>query len=800
MNLPFHAVFDGFTINSEHGLSSRDHGNIDLTPKELAALSLLIQHSGQLVTKEELIRVVWNGQQVSDMSIARCISVIKSRLKRCSPGYEAPIKTEYGRGYRFVGEVEVHPSVFVTPESFSALINSTSDFIAVKDGKGRWLKVNQSGIELFDLWDKPWQGKTDLELADLSPLEFREGFLACIASDEKAWQAGKPTASREVVCCYQTERIFEVVKTPLLTPTGERNLLVIMGRDVTAQVRAEEQARLSAMVFANSQEAVVITDAENRILSVNRAFTLVTGYSEEEVLGQNPRIFASGRHPVEFYRVMWQQIDQEGTWRGEIWDRRKNGEIYPKWLDISAVHDDDGRLTNYIAIFSDISERKAAEEQLQFMAYHDPLTRLPNRFLLRDRFNQAIAIAGRDSSFVALLFLDLDQFKTVNDTLGHEIGDQLLLAVAERLNDCVRETDTVSRLGGDEFAVLLTSVQDVGVVAKIAQKILDRLMDEFHVDDRLLITSSSIGIGLFPNDCGDFDTMLKLAEAAMYDAKNSGRNTYRFYTEQMNVNALERLHMQSDLRQALKLGEFLLYYQPQFDLKNGRLVGVEALIRWNRADDQFVPPGKFIPIAEATGLIVPIGEWVLREACRQHRAWMQMGFEPFVVAVNISALQFRRGNIVETILDTLRETGMNAQHLELELTESILIHEVEQVLEVIRKLKAIGLRLSIDDFGTGYSSLTYLKRFAVDKLKIDQSFVRNLPIDEDDITIAQSIIQLGHSLKLQTIAEGVETREQAEFLEQAGCDEVQGYYFSRPLPASELEQLLRRKQVEALIK
>ena len=513
------------------------------------------------------------------------------------------------------------------------------------------------------------------------------------------------------------------------------------------------------------------------------------------MIGKNPRILSSGRQSKEFYQALWRQLEIEGSWRGEIWNRNKNGRIYPEWLDISMVRDQNGLVTHHIAIFSDITQRKETEQQLEFLAYHDPLTRLPNRLLLRDRFDKAAAASMRNETMAALLFLDLDQFKNVNDTLGHEIGDLLLLGVAERLSACVRDTDTISRLGGDEFVILLPELQDVSTVSTVAQKVLEHLADPFDIRGHILNTSFSIGIGLYPDDGTDFDTLLKLADAAMYYAKDCGRNTYRFYTEQMNIHAMERMQLQNNLHQALKQQEFVLHYQPQLDLASGQMIGVEALIRWKSPELGLVSPAKFIPAAEDCGLIVPIGEWVLREACRQNRLWQNAGFEPFAVAVNLSALQFRRGGIVETIVDILKETRLDPMWLELELTESILIQNVDYVLGVIKKLKKIGIRLSIDDFGTGYSSLTYLKRFAVDKLKVDQSFVRNMTVDPDDAAIVHSVIQLGHSLKLKIVAEGVETREQAESLLNEGCDQVQGYLYSHPVPADEITKFLEESEL-----
>jgi diguanylate cyclase (GGDEF)-like protein/PAS domain S-box-containing protein len=793
----FHAGFGKFRIDSDLGVIHEVKGMLSYQPKELAALCLLVQHAGNLVSKEQLIEIVWQGKPASDESIARCISAIKSRLREACADADTLIKTEYGRGYRFTGSVTSKES-YLSDENFYALINASPDFIAVKGAEGRWQVLNKAAIEVYGLENLPWQGKTDAELAELVRPEFRDSLLACVESDEVAWLAGKPVETMVAVHFPEIgERVFEVCKSPLFDAQGERRSLVILGRDVTERIRSEEQSSLFSLVLSNTNEAVAITDASNRILLVNHAFEQITGYSAKEVVGRNPSILSSGRHDQDFYNALWHQLRTEGIWRGEIWDRRKNGEIYPKWLDISTVRDGTGKVTNFIGIFSDISDRKAIEAQLQFLAYHDPLTKLPNRLLLRDRFEQARHSVARDDveSWVAMLFLDLDQFKSINDTLGHVLGDQLLLGVAERLKCCVRETDTISRLGGDEFVILLADVTDLGIVSVVAQKILDRLEDPFDIHGHVLNTSFSIGIGIYPEDGEDFDTLMKVADTAMYYAKDAGRNAYRFYTEQMNIQAMERLHLKNDLHQALKNDEFILHYQPQLDLADGRVVGLEALIRWNSPEHGLVMPGKFIPVAEESGLIVQIGEWVLREVCRQQRLWQDAGFEPRTVAVNLSAIQFRRGDIANTVTNIVRSAGIAPQWLELELTESILIQDVERTLSMVEQLKAAGISLSIDDFGTGYSSLAYLKRFKVDKLKIDQSFIRNIEVDPDDAAIVRSIIQMAHGLNLLVIAEGVESDKQLAILRNYGCDEVQGYFFSHPLPAEKVVRFLEECRV-----
>ena len=438
----------------------------------------------------------------------------------------------------------------------------------------------------------------------------------------------------------------------------------------------------------------------------------------------------------------------------------------------------------------DVTERMLAKERIQFLAHHDALTGLPNRILLRDRFEQALHYAERGKARVAMLFLDLDNFKIVNDTLGHATGDSLLQALVSRISRCVRETDTVSRQGGDEFILLLNDIPDIESVERVANAILGELAEPIEIEGRILNTSCSIGVSLYPEDGHDFDTLMQKADAAMYNAKEAGRSTYRFFNEEMNLSAHEHLLLQNRLYQALTRGEFSLVYQPQLELGTGRVFGVEALLRWYSPELGHIPPGRFIRVAEDSGIIVPIGAWVLQEACRQVKAWQAAGLPELSVAVNLSALQFRRGNLIETVASALRESGIAPHLLELELTESILLQDVEHTLTTVRQLKALGVRLSIDDFGTGYSSLSYLKRFTVDKLKIDQSFVRDISTDPDDAAIVRAIIQLANSLRLGTIAEGVETTEQLEFLQREGCLEIQGYFFSHPLAAENLRAFL----------
>ncbi len=610
---------------------------------------------------------------------------------------------------------------------------------------------------------------------------------------ERWLQEGVPVPASELELLRKDGSLAPVYSSHVML-SNERGLqeLYCLDVDLSERKRAEQELRLAAQVFENSREAIMITDAQTHILSVNRAFSDLTGYAAAEVVGHTPRLLASGRHDRDFYQQLWQALVATGHWQGEIWNRRRNGEIYPQWLSISAVCDSQRQLTHYVGIFSDLSERKASAERIEFLAHHDALTALPDRLLLHDRLARALSLAEHNRSSVALLILDLDRFKLVNDSLGHELGDQLLQMVASRLRQRLRETDTISRQGGDEFLILLPDAGQEGA-SRVARDLLECLNGQsWRVADHSLGVTASIGISLYPDTGQDRDTLLRQAGTALTYAKNGGGNAYRFFAAGMNVNTLERLQLETGLREALERGEFLLHYQPRIDLATGRIVGAEALLRWRHPERGLVPPGQFIPAAEDSGLIIPIGTWVLREACRQAHVWQQAGLPRITVAVNLSALQFQRSELLDTIQAALAESGLAPEHLELELTESILIQDAAGALTTVQQLRATGLKLSIDDFGTGYSSLGYLQKLAVQALKIDQSFVRGLTGDADSAAIVRAVIQLAHSLKLVTVAEGVETDAQFAFLRNHGCDQVQGYYFSRPVPAEEFARLLAR--------
>jgi diguanylate cyclase (GGDEF)-like protein len=500
-----------------------------------------------------------------------------------------------------------------------------------------------------------------------------------------------------------------------------------------------------------------------------------------------PPLFERGTHIDE----MLQALDIGGDWSGEVEWISKDGNLCYEWVTVTKVLDERGEITNYIIIFSDISEKKRAEEHIQYLAFYDPLTNLPNRVLLEDRVNQIIATAKRENSRAAVIFIDLDHFKTINDSLGHQAGDKILIEVSKRLKRSVREQDTVARQSGDEFIIVLPSLNTAADAAFVTEKILEELTLPYYIGDNEFRLTASIGVSIYPEDGDNFSRLVMNADAAMYHAKESGRNNTQFFVDEMNRRAAELLALETRLRRAIEREEFELHYQPQVDLQSGDIVSLEALVRWRDPEHGMISPAEFIPVAEERNLIDAIGHWVLREACRQNRAWQDAGLPKLAVAVNISAVQFRRRDLVQEIADVLRETGLDARYLELEVTETTVMHDAEQLIWTLEQLRALGVHLAIDDFGTGYSSLSYLKRFAIDKIKIDRSFIRDIPADQDDHSIVRAIIGLGKQLNLIVVAEGVETSEQLAALRDSDCDALQGFYFSRPLPVTGIEELLR---------
>ena len=650
----------------------------------------------------------------------------------------------------------------------------------------RFVLFNRAGENLLGHAASHLLGKNDY---DLFPKEQADAFTS---------------RDRDVLASHE---VIDIPAEKITTATGETKVLYTrkialrdtedrpthllgISVDITDRKQAEAELRVAATAF-ESQEGMLITDAHGVIQRVNRAFTKITGYPAEEVVGKTPRLLRSGRHDDAFYHAMWKTIAATGGWQGEVWDRHKDGQIYPSWLTISAVRDEDGVVTHYVGAQYDITDRKQSEERIHQLAFFDQLTSLPNRTLLLDRLRQAIAASARSLQHGAVLFIDLDKFKTLNDTLGHDKGDLLLQQVAQRLNDSVRAIDTVARLGGDEFIVMLTNLSVIPLEAAmqteaVGKKILARLGQPYQLEDAVFHTTASIGATIFSGENQVIDALFKQADLAMYKSKSAGRNTLCFFDPDMETEAMNRAALENDLREAVEQHQFELYYQAQ--MAHGELVGAEALVRWQHPRRGTVSPDEFIALAEETGLIVPLGLWVMETACYQLKAWeTQPTLNTLTVAVNVSAHQFRKPDFVDQVREVLVRTGAKAERLKLELTESLLVHEVDNVITKMNDLKAMGIGFALDDFGTGYSSLYHLKHLPLDQLKIDRSFVRDILDDQNDAAIAGAIIALAKNMGLNVIAEGVEIAPQLDFLTELECRAYQGYYFSRPLTARNFE-------------
>jgi diguanylate cyclase (GGDEF)-like protein/PAS domain S-box-containing protein len=575
---------------------------------------------------------------------------------------------------------------------------------------------------------------------------------------------------------------------PIFDAEGRLVGVVETLRDISDRKRADDALSLYAKVFEHSGAATLISDADNRIIAVNQALELDTGYTQKELIGKDPSMLSANKTSPETYRLMWSALKDKdsGYWQGELWDLRKDGSTYPKWAAITAIFDAKGDITNYIASYTDISERKAAEARIARLAHHDALTGLFNRYSLESRLAQALLAARREKRQMAVIFIDLDRFKAINDTLGHHVGDLLLIEVAQRLSTCVRESDIVARLGGDEFVVALTSLANDLDAAHIAKKIISTLGSPCEIEGKQLHTTPSVGISLFPDNGEDVNVLMKNADTAMYHAKEKGRNNFQFFSPAMTAAATERLEIERDLRTALKKQEFELHYQPQVCASKGLIRGVEALIRWSHPERGLIPPLKFIPVAEDTGVIEEIGAWVLEDACRQMAEWRRAGFDLKHVAVNLSAHQLRSPDLVGMVQGAIARFGLAPGQLELEITESVAMEDPERAIGQLRALRESGVELAIDDFGTGYSSLAYLKLLPIHTLKLDRAFVRDIETDENDAAISAATLALAKNLGLRVVAEGVETEAQRDFLSSHGCNLLQGYLFGKPEPADAL--------------
>ena len=656
------------------------------------------------------------------------------------------------------------------------------DMVYLKDGEGRWLLTNPAARAVLGLSEQDAYGYTNLEIADRNHPQ-GESLRQSALTDEATWQSGRASHMQEVVDDGQGNlRWLDVIRVPTFGRRGQRMHLLMVRRDITDQRIAATKLELAGRVLEQSTDGIIVTDERNRVIMVNGAFTEITGYQANEVLGKDPRILASGQHDPGFFQHMWKVLAEEGRWAGEIWNRRKNGEVYPQWMSLSALHQRaHGEVTHYVAAFSDLSSRKAAEEKIAYLSSQDVITGLPNRAHVALRSTLVLKHAKTTHEQVAMIVIDVDNFKTLNDSLGHAAGDQMLREVGQRLSQFADERSAVGRLSGDEFLILLRNVQSTADAAHTVTALMDAVGQPMVLADMPVNVSISAGIAMFPADGDQFDVLFGRADSALYAAKRGGRGTYQFADATMNEAALERLRLESALRLAIENNALRLEYQPLIHLPSGRVMGTEALCRWDHPERGAIPPSLFIPIAEDCGLIEALGGWVLKTAALQLRAWHDAGQPELMMAVNLSARQFQRGVVLRQVEEALAVSGIPPDRLELELTESVLLHDGEAVTAVLRRLQALGVKLSIDDFGTGYSSFAYLRRIKFDKIKIDQSFVRDLIDDPDNAAIVRGIISLALSLGLRVLAEGVETEEIAQRLRHLQCTYAQGYHFARPL-------------------
>lgn len=707
----------------------------------------------------------------------------------CDRGF--PVFDQHGEVYRFVGIAEDITERRARDEQLNKLmlaVEQSPAAVVITDAQGAIEFVNPKFTEVTGYLAEEAIGHNPRILkSGKHDAEFYRDFWQTITAGRE-WRGEFCNKKKDGTLYWESASISAI--------RNERNEItnfVAVKEDITAKVHDQEQIRLQSLALSAAANSIFITNKQGRIIWVNAAFCRLSGFSVEELINRTPRILKSGKQDAESYKQLWRTILAGKVWSGDVIERRKNGELFTVHQTITPLIDGNGEITHFIAVQEDITARKDAEARIEQIAYHDALTGLCNRMELQNRLEQAVQQAIRHSRLLALHFIDLDRFKIVNDTLGHTVGDVLLQAVAKRLESCLRASDTAARIGGDEFAVLQPEISNHDGAVTLASKIVNAMGEPFHLSGRDIHISPSIGVSVFPLDSTTPEELMKSADMAMYLAKKEGRNNFQFFTSALNLQIRDRLTLESDLHAALEKGEFELHFQPQVNLRTRHLTGMESLIRWRHPTRGMVPPGMFIDVAEECGLIHELSRWVLEQACAQNAAWQAAGLPRRRLAVNISSTNFKQGNLCQIIADVLARTQLSPQYLELEVTETLLLED-EDMIKVIPELKKMGVTLSIDDFGTGYSSLNYLRRLPVEKLKIDQSFVRGLPESKDDAIIVQAIIELGHALGYTVIAEGVESEQQLVSLRDYGCDEGQGYLFGRPMPPEAFEELLVREK------
>lgn len=665
---------------------------------------------------------------------------------------------------------------------FKLLFNNVFDAIIMSDDKGNILDTNKAATRLLHFTKEEMQ---HLSLFDIH----KDQELLQKSIDNILNQESDYIGETELQNKYKQTIIAEI--GGVFFKTEDQVYLVTSYRDITERKKVEEKLKLSDKVFENTLEGIIVTDAQENILSVNPAFTSIYGYFPEEVRGKHLSFLRSNKHKNDFITTIEASIENYGQWMGEIWHVRKDGEEFPLWLTISAIYDENGKINQLVSVFNDITELKEKEDQIRHQAYHDPLTDLPNRLLFNDRLKLEIAHSKRYQKMIGVLFLDLDRFKNINDNLGHGAGDLLLKQVAERISTHIREGDTVARMGGDEFTLIISEIAKPEDAAIISQRILHEIKKPYMIEGKKLYITASIGICIFPNDGEDEKTLTKNADMAMYRAKEEGRDNYQFFTVDLNIRAQKRLSLENDLRNAVKNMDFLLYYQPRINVKLNRITGVEALLRWNHPVKGLIYPKEFLHLAEETGLILPISEYVLYQACKNNKNWQSQGLPSVPISVNISALQIQQKNLAEMITNILDYTGLDPAYLMIEILENRIIEYIDVSITTLKKLKEMGVSIAIDDFGSGYSSLSSLRKLNIDTLKIDASFVQEIHINSDSLAIIETMINLSKGLKLKVIAEGVETEQQKRLLKKKKCYEMQGFYFSKPLTEYELIDFIK---------